>query len=65
MRPMSGMAGSGATPPQLLEQHEKQLTAHLEALRIVKPALGSSYAGLSEEQKNTFAQVHRILHGMI
>jgi BioD-like phosphotransacetylase family protein len=61
---MSGMAGN-TTPMQLLEQHEKQLAARLEAIRIVKPALEPLYASLSEEQKKTFGQVHMIFHGVI
>jgi hypothetical protein len=64
MPAMSGMAGN-VTPPQLLEQHEKQLAARLDAIRIVKPALGPFYAALSEEQKETLAQLHPMLHGMI
>lgn len=64
MPAMSGMAGS-APPPQLLEQHEKQLAAHLDAIRTVKPALGPFYTALSEEQKKTLAQLHPMLHGMI
>jgi hypothetical protein len=60
---MSGMATS-APAPQLLEQHEKQLTAQLEAIRIMKPAVGPFYAGLSEEQKRTLAELHPMLHGM-
>lgn len=63
MHAMSGTAGS-ATPPQLLEQHEKQLTARLEAIRIVKPAVGPFYASLNEDQKKTLAQLHPMLHGI-
>lgn len=64
MRAMSGMAGS-VTPPQLLEQHEKQIAARLDAIRIVKPALGPFYAALSEEQKKAFTQLHPMFRGMI
>ena len=64
MRPMSGASGV-ATPPQLVEQYEKHLAARLEAVRIVKPALEPLYASLSDEQKQTFAQMHMIFHGPI
>jgi hypothetical protein len=64
METMSGMADS-ATPPQIAEQYEKQLSARLEAIRMVRPALESLYANLNDEQKKTFAQVHMALHGII
>lgn len=50
MPAISGMSGT-MTPPQRLEQHEKQLAAHLDAIRTVKPALANFYAALNEEQK--------------
>jgi hypothetical protein len=64
MRAMpSGMAPN-VSPPQLLEQHEKQLMAQLDAVRVVKPALGPFYDSLSEDQKKTLAQLHPMFHGM-
>lgn len=51
-------------PPQLLEQHEKQLTARLGAILIVKPGMASFYAGLSERQKKRLAQLHPMFHGL-
>jgi hypothetical protein len=62
--PMSGMADS-ATPVQLIEQHEKQLVARLEAIRIVKPALEQLYASLDDGQRKTLAQIHMIFLGVI
>ena len=64
MRPMSGAPGA-TTPPQLVEQYEKHLAARLEAVRIVKPTLEPLYTSLSDEQKQTFTQVHMIFHGLI
>ena len=64
MRPMSGAPGA-STPPQLVEQYEKHLAARLEAVRIVKPTLEPLYTSLSDEQKQTFTQVHMIFHGLI
>jgi LTXXQ motif family protein len=64
MRAMSGMAGT-VTPPQLLEHHESNLAARLEATRTVKTALGPLYAALDEQQKQTLAQLHPLFHGMM
>jgi hypothetical protein len=61
---MSGMT-DGTTPLQLIEQHEKQLVARLEAVRVVKPALEQFYTGLDDEQKRTFARIHMIFRGVI
>ncbi len=58
MRPMSGMAGGDMTLPQLVDQHESNLAARLEAVRTVKSALGPFYAALDEQQKETLAQLH-------
>jgi hypothetical protein len=64
MHAMSGAAGH-ASPIQMLEQHEKNLAARLEALRIVKPAIEPLYASFSDEQKQAFHQIHMIFHGVI
>jgi hypothetical protein len=66
-RGMQAMSGSPATmtPPQLLEQHERNLALRLEATRTVKAALGPLYAALDEQQKQTLAQLHPMFHGMM
>lgn len=61
---MAGTPGN-MTPPQHLERHERRLAARLEAIRLVKPALTSLYAALGDEQKQTLAQLHPMLAGMM
>jgi hypothetical protein len=55
--------GAGVTAPQMLEEHEKHLTLHLEALKRTKAALDPLYAALSDEQKKTADQI--LGHGMM
>jgi len=64
MRQMSGAAGD-VTLPQLLDRHEENLEARLEATRAMKSALGPLYATLDEQQKQTLMQLHPMLHGII
>jgi hypothetical protein len=43
--------------PARIEQHEKVLSAHLEALRKIKTALEPLYASFSDEQKRNADQL--------
>jgi hypothetical protein len=43
--------GTATTLPIRLERHEKMLSAHLNALRILKDAVEPLYASLTDEQK--------------
>jgi hypothetical protein len=49
------------TPPGRLEVMEKRLKAMIDAANIVKPALDSFYASLSNEQKARFNRIGREL----
>jgi hypothetical protein len=50
---MMGQAGAAKTAPERLAQHEKMLSARLDAVRAMKQALDPLYAALSEEQRKT------------
>jgi ABC-type transporter MlaC component len=45
------------TPPGRLDAMETRLKAMIEAANTVKPALGSFYASLSNEQKSRFDRI--------
>jgi len=49
----------------LLDQHQRTLTARLEAIRAVRPALEQLYAVLSDEQKATLDQLAPMHVGMM
>lgn len=64
MRQMSGAAGD-VTLPQLLDRHQGNLEARLEATRAMKAALDPLYAALDEQQKQTLMQLHPMLYGIM
>ena len=52
-------AEPSVTPPGRLASAEKRLTAMLEAIRTVRPAMEAFYGSLSDEQKARFYMSHR------